>query len=289
MTPAAGAPAGHPAGWQCGATRFDLTARALVMGVVNVTPDSFSDGGRFLDPEAALTHARALLDQGADLIDLGAESTRPGSDPVAPEEQWRRLAPVLEPLARIPGACVSVDTASAWVAERAVAAGAKVVNDVSALGDSEMAGVVAQAGAGLILMHMRGEPRTMQADPHFQDVRREVSAFLIERARAAEAAGVAKAAIALDPGIGFGKTLAHNLALLAGVGELAEHGYPVVIGASRKSFLGRLLDHPVEDRLAGGLAIAAITAFAGARIVRTHDVAATLDAVKVAAALRGAR
>ncbi len=289
MTAAAGATAGHPAGWQCGATRFDLTARALVMGVLNITPDSFSDGSRFLDPVAALTHARALLDQGADLIDLGAESTRPGSDPVRPEEQWQRLAPVLEPLARSPGVCVSVDTASAWVAERALAAGAKVVNDVSALADPAMAGVVAHAGAGLIVMHMRGAPRTMQSDPRYQDVGREVSAFLVERAGAAESAGVARAAIAVDPGIGFGKTLAHNLALLAGVGELAAHGYPVVIGASRKSFLGRLLDRPVEDRLAGGLAVAAITAFAGARIVRTHDVAATLDAVKVAAALRGAR
>jgi dihydropteroate synthase len=290
MSRAAGIPAAHPAAtWQCGATRFDLTARALVMGVLNVTPDSFSDGGRFLDPEAALAHARALLAEGADLIDVGAESTRPGSEPVAPEDQWQRLAPVITPLAGQPGACVSVDTANAWVAERALAAGARVINDVSGLRDPAMAGVVARAGAGLVLMHMRGEPRTMQADPRYDDVRADVTEFLLDRARAAEAAGVPRAAIALDPGIGFGKTLAHNLALLAGVSALAAYGYPVVIGASRKSFLGRLLDRTVEERRDGGLAVAAIAVFEGARIVRTHDVAATLDAVTTAEALRRAR
>ena len=274
--------------WQTARFRIDL-AQPRVMGIVNVTPDSFSDGGRFLDPAAALAHGRTLIAEGADLIDVGAASTRPGSEPVAPEEQWQRLAPVIAPLAQFPGACVSVDTASARVAERALAAGARVVNDVSGLRDPAMAGVVARAGAGLVLMHMRGEPRTMQSEPHYDDVRADVTDFLLERARAAEAAGVPRPAIALDPGIGFGKTLDHNLALLAGVSALAAHGYPVVIGASRKSFLGRLLDRTVEERRDGGLAVAAIAVFEGARIVRTHDVAATLDAVKTAEALRRAR
>jgi dihydropteroate synthase len=290
MSRAAGIPAAHPAAlWQCGASRFDVTTRALVMGVLNITPDSFSDGGQFLDPAAALARGRTLIEEGADVIDVGAESTRPGSEAVAPEEQWQRLAPVIAPLALHPGACVSVDTASAWVAERALAAGARVVNDVSGLRDPAMAGVTARAGAGLVLMHMRGEPRTMQAEPRYDDVEAEVTGFLLDRARAAEAAGVPRAAIALDPGIGFGKTLDHNLALLAGVAALVAHGYPVVIGASRKSFLGRLLDRTVEERREGGLAVAAIAVFEGARIVRTHDVAATLDAVKTAEALRRAR
>jgi dihydropteroate synthase len=184
---------------------------------------------------------------------------------------------------------VSVDTASAWVAERALAAGARVINDVSGLRDPAMAEVTARAGAGLVLMHMRGEPPTMQAEPRYDDVQAEVAEFLLGRAQAAKSAGVTHAAIALDPGIGFGKTIEHNLALLAGVAALAAHGYPVVIGASRKSFLGRLLDRTAAERRDGGLAVAAIAVFEGARIVRTHDVAATIDAVKIAEALRRAR
>ena len=277
-----------PAAWQCGSQRFDLTKRALVMGIVNVTPDSFSDGGRFLEPSAALAHARMLIEQGADLIDLGAESTRPGSDPVAPEEQWRRLAPVIEPLAN-EGVCVSIDTASAWVAERALAAGARVVNDVSALGDPEMVGLVARTGAGLVLMHMQGQPRTMQLDPRYMEVRREVWEFLFDRASTANSAGVGPDRIAIDPGFGFGKTLEHNLALLGMVNGLASRSYPVVVGVSRKSFLGRLLDRTVDERAAGGVAVAAIMAYEGARIIRTHDVPGTLDAVKIAEALVHAR
>jgi len=278
-----------PAAWQCGSRRFDLGKRALVMGIVNVTPDSFSDGGRFLEPSAALAHARMLIEQGADLIDLGAESTRPGSDPVAPEEQWRRLAPVLEPLAKDAAVCISIDTSSAWVAERALAAGAQIVNDVTALDDPSMAGVVARAGAGLVLMHMQGQPRTMQLDPQYREVVREVWEFLIDRASMAKSAGVGPDRIALDPGFGFGKTLEHNLALLGMVNDLAAGGYPVVVGVSRKSFLGRLLDRTVDERAAGGVAVAAITAYEGARIIRTHDVPGTLDAVKIAEALRRAR
>ena len=289
MNPSAGAGAsGVARTWRCGARTFDLAARPLVMGVLNVTPDSFSDGGRFLDPGAALAHADRLLAEGADLIDAGAESTRPGAEAVPHAEQWRRLAPVLAGLAAR-GACVSVDTASAWVAERALGAGAQVVNDVSALGDPAMAGVVAGAGAGVVLMHMRGTPRSMQDHPHYEDVRAEVEAFLLARARAAEGAGIAREAIAVDPGIGFGKTVEHNLALLAGIAGLARRGYPVVIGASRKSFLGRLLDLPVGERQEAGLAVAAIAVFEGARVIRTHDVAATVRAVRIAGAVRGAR
>jgi dihydropteroate synthase len=275
--------------WRCGPRRFDLGTRTLVMGVLNVTPDSFSDGGHFLEPEAALARGRALIAAGADVIDVGAESTRPGAEPVPADEQWRRLEPVLAPLAAEPGACVSVDTGSAVVAGRALAAGARVVNDVTALGDPAMAETVARAGAGVVLMHMRGTPRTMQDDPRYDDVVAEVTEFLLGRARLAMAAGVQREAIAIDPGIGFGKTDTHNLALLAGLGQLVGHGYPVVVAASRKGFLGRLLEVPVGERLEGGLAVAAIVAFLGARVVRTHDVAETRRALRIADALRDAR
>jgi dihydropteroate synthase len=259
------------------------------MGVVNITPDSFSDGGRFLAPEAALTHARRLLTEGAELLDLGAESTRPGARPVPADEQWRRLSPVLETLARETGACLSVDTASASVAERALAAGAHVVNDVTALGDPAMAGVVARAGAGLVLMHMRGTPADMQDDPRYQDAASEVAAHLAARLDDARAAGIDRDYVALDPGIGFGKTVQHSLELLARLESLAVLGRPILVGVSRKSFIGHLLDLPVDQRLEGSLAAAAVAVFLGARIVRTHDVAATVRAVRVAGALRGAR
>ena len=292
MSRAAGIPAAHPAAvWQCGASRFDLTARALVMGVLNLTPDSFSDGGRFLDPAAALAHGRTLIEEGADLVDVGAESTRPGSDPVTPGEQWERLAPVIAPLALLPGACVSVDTASAWVAERALAAGARVVNDVSGLRDPAMAGVAARAGAGLVLMHMRGEPRTMQAEPHYDDVEADVTDFLLERARAAEAAGIPRAAIALDPGIGFGKTPDQNLELLRRLDELGTLGRPVLVGVSRKSTLGRIVGDAsaTAGTLAGSLA-AAVAAFErGASMIRAHDVRETVEALAVAHAVERGR
>jgi dihydropteroate synthase len=274
--------------WRCRGHAFDLSRRTLVLGVVNVTPDSFSDGGRFLAPDDALAHARRLLAEGADLLDLGAESTRPGAAPVDPETQWRRLEPVLGPLAR-EGAILSVDTASAPVAERALAAGAHVVNDVSALGDPAMGAVVSRAEAGLILMHMQGTPADMQRDPRYEDAPAEVAAFLADRLAGAERLGVAREAVALDPGIGFGKTVAHNLALLTRLAPLAALGRPIAIGVSRKSFLGKLLDLPVEARLEAGLAAAAIAVFQGARIVRTHDVAATVRAVRIADALRAAR
>ena len=284
-------PAAPAAGlsWRCRAQAFELGERALVMGVVNITPDSFSDGGRFLDPAAAIAHARKLVAEGADLLDLGAESTRPGSTSVPADQQLSRLMPVLEALVA-DGACVSIDTSHVTVARAALAAGARVVNDVSALGDPDMAGVVAAAGAGLVLMHMQGTPATMQRSPHYEDAAREVREFLAERLAAARAGGIAAECVALDPGIGFGKSLEHNLQLIARLDELAELGRPIVLGASRKSFLGRLLgDAPPGERLEGGIAAAAIAAFLGARVIRTHDVAATVRAVRVAAAAATAR
>jgi len=275
--------------WRCRDITFDLGARTLVMGVVNITPDSFSDGGRFLAPEAALAHAQRLLAEGADLLDLGAESTRPGARPVPPDEQWVRLAPVFEGLSNQPEVVVSVDTASASVAERALEAGARVVNDVSALGDAPMAGVVAGAGAGIVLMHLRGTPADMQRDPRYDDPAGEVADHLSRRMVTARAGGIEDQQMALDPGIGFGKTVRHNLELLARLETLAELGRPVLVGVSRKSFIGQVLDLPVDQRLEGGLAAAAVAVFQGARIVRTHDVAATARAVRVAAALREAR
>jgi len=277
--------------WRCRDVVHDLTDRVLVMGIVNVTPDSFSDGGRYLDPDAAVERAHRLLADGADLLDIGAESTRPGSAAVPPAEQWRRLAPVL---ARIrgdrPDAVLSVDTRSADVAERALGEGARVVNDVTALGEPAMAGVVARSGAGLVLMHMRGTPETMQRDTTYGDVTAEVASYLESRLAAAEAAGVRRECVALDPGIGFGKSAGGSLELLARISELSASGRPVLVGASRKSFLARLTgdDGPPEGRLAASLAAAAIAVWQGARILRVHDVAETVRAARVASAARRA-
>jgi dihydropteroate synthase len=273
--------------WRCREHTFDLSSRTLVMGILNVTPDSFSDGGRYLEPAAAIRRGRELLAAGADLLDVGAESTRPGAEPVAAAEQVRRLAPVLEGLA---GTVLSVDTASAEVAAAALSRGASIVNDVTALADPGMAAVVAAAGAGLVLMHMRGTPRTMQSDPRYDDVVGDVTAFLRARMAVAVAGGIAGECVALDPGIGFGKTARHSVELLAATAELAAIGRPVLVGASRKSFLGRLTGE--EDpgrRLEAGLAAAALAAVEGARILRVHDVDATVLAVRVADAARAAR
>jgi dihydropteroate synthase len=273
--------------WRGRGLVFDLSARTLVMGILNVTPDSFSDGGRYLEPAAAIARARELLASGADLVDVGAESTRPGSEPVAAAEQVRRLAPVLDALA---GAPISVDTGSAEVAADALSRGAAIVNDVTALSDPAMAGVVANSGAGLVLMHMRGTPRTMQLDPRYDDVVAEVASFLRERMAVARAAGVAEEAIALDPGIGFGKSAQHSVELLAATAELAALGRPVLVGASRKSFLGRLTGEEDPDRRhEASLAAAAIAAFEGARILRVHDVGTTVRVVRIADAARAAR
>ena len=276
--------------WACRERVFSPGERALVMGILNVTPDSFSDGDRFFEPAAAIARGRQILDEGADLIDVGAESTRPGSQPVPAAEQWRRLEPVIGALREDPRACLSVDTADSVVAGRALAMGVEVINDISALGDPRMGPVVAAARAGVVLMHMRGTPADMQNAPRYGDAPAEVAAWLEERLEVAKAAGIAAEAIALDPGIGFGKTVEHNLDLLARISAVVSLGRPVLVGVSRKSFLGRLLDEaPVHERLEGGLAAAAIAVFEGATIVRTHDVAATVRAVRTAQAIRRRR
>ena len=277
--------------WRCRDVTFDLTDRVLVMGIVNVTPDSFSDGGRYLDPGLAVARCHELLAEGADLLDLGGESTRPGSADVPAAEQWRRLEPVLTAMTRErPEAAISVDTRSAEVAELALAAGARIVNDVSALADPAMGDTVAHAGAGLILMHMRGTPETMQRDTAYGDVTTEVATFLRERVDAAGVAGVARECIALDPGIGFAKSAQGSLELLARIPELAAIGRPVLVGASRKSFLARLTgdEGPPQERVPASLAAAALATWQGAHILRVHDVAATVRAVKIASAARKA-
>jgi dihydropteroate synthase len=262
--------------------------RPSVMGVLNITPDSFSDGGvHFGDPDAAAASARRMVEAGAAIVDLGGESTRPGADGIPLDEELRRVVPVLE---RLEGVPVSIDTAKAEVARQALALGAELVNDVTALrGDPELAGVVADSGAYLCLMHMRGEPRTMQRDPSYGDVAAEVTAFLEERLRAAVDAGVPEERICLDPGIGFGKTVEHNLELLRRLSVLGQLGRPLLVGVSRKSSLGRVLGEPRATRgtLAASLG-AAVAAFGhGASIFRVHDVREHVEALTVAAAVEG--
>jgi dihydropteroate synthase len=256
--------------------------------VLNVTPDSFSDGGAFLAPEAALAHARAMVAEGADLLDVGGESTRPGADPVGPEEELRRVMPVVEALAFEGAIPVSIDTSKAVVARAAAAAGASFVNDVTAFrGDPGMAAAVAEAGADVCLLHMQGEPRTMQENPRYDDVVAEVKAFLDERLAFAVREGIAEERVWLDPGIGFGKTLDHNLELLRRLGEIVALGRPVVIGASRKRFIGTLTGRPELDRAAGTIAANVLAFERGAHMFRVHDVAATRDALAVASATVG--
>jgi dihydropteroate synthase len=259
--------------------------RGALVGVLNVTPDSFSDGGLHLGLEAALAHGRRLAAEGATIVDVGGESTRPGSEPVPAEVEMQRVLPVIAGLAA-DGIAVSVDTSKAVVAQAALAAGAVLVNDVTALrGDRAMAGVVAESGADLCLMHMLGEPRTMQDDPRYDDVVAEVERFLAERAEVAVAAGVPRDRIALDPGIGFGKTLAHNLALLRALPRLAKLG-PLLLGVSRKRFLGALTGREAaDDRVAASVAAALYCYRGGAHLLRVHDVRATADALAVERAL----
>jgi dihydropteroate synthase len=255
------------------------------MGVVNVTPDSFSDGGLYLDPAAAIAHGEELAAQGAAILDIGGESTRPGAAPVAADEELRRVEPVIAALA---GAAetISVDTSKATVAAAALDAGASIVNDVTALrGDPEMAALVADRGAGLVLMHMAGDPRTMQVDPSYEDVVAEVRDFLAARLEAAVAAGVEESRIWLDPGIGFGKTDRHNFELLRGIPELAILGRPILLGTSRKSFIGRADGSETDDRLGGTIATSILAATAGASILRVHDVREMSQAMTVVSAI----
>ena len=258
-----------------------------LMGVVNVTPDSFSDGGLYLDPEAAIAHGRELVAAGAEILDVGGESTRPGAEAVAQDEELRRVIPVIEGLVATEDQ-VSVDTSKAAVAAAALEAGAAIVNDVTALrGDPEMAALCAERGAGVVLMHMRGKPRTMQDDPRYEDVVDEVKAFLAERLEAAVAAGIAEDDIWLDPGIGFGKTAAHNMELLRRLGELRDLGRPLVIGTSRKSFIGRVDGADAGERLGGTIASSVLAAAEGAAVLRVHDVAEARQALAVATAILG--
>ncbi|HEY7457040.1 MAG TPA: dihydropteroate synthase [Solirubrobacterales bacterium] len=255
-----------------------------LMGVVNVTPDSFSDGGLFLDADAAIAHGRKLVEQGADILDVGGESTRPGAEEVSEGEELRRVVPVVRGLAG--ATTVSIDTSKLAVAEAALDAGASIVNDVTALRrDPQIGALCAERGVGLVLMHMQGEPRTMQDDPRYEDVVAEVGAFLAERVEVAVGAGVAEERIWLDPGIGFGKGLEHNLELLRRLGELRELGRPLVVGTSRKSFIGRIDGSPVDARLGGTIASSIYAAAEGADVLRVHDVAEAAQALKVADAI----
>jgi dihydropteroate synthase len=262
---------------------------ARLMGIVNVTPDSFSDGGLFLDPERAIAHAGRLVAEGADLLDIGGESTRPGARAVSAEEELERVGPVLDGL-RGTGVPISIDTSKLPVAEAALDAGAEIVNDVTALrSEPELAALCAERGCVLVLMHMQGTPRTMQENPTYDDVVDEVKAFLAERSEFATSEGVDQERIWIDPGIGFGKTVDHNLELLRRLGELRDLGRPIVIGASRKSFIGKLTGREVHERLGGTIAANVLALLGGASVFRVHEVLELRQALDVAAAIIGER
>jgi dihydropteroate synthase len=268
--------------WQYRDGTFQLDARTLVMGVLNITPDSFSDGGAFLKPAKALEQARRMVADGADIIDIGGESTRPGAQPVSVDEECARVIPVIEQFAREIDAPLSIDTRKPQVAAAALAAGAHIVNDVAGLGEAGMASVVREYRAGLVVMHMQGHPQTMQEEPVYGDVVAEVGAFLRARVEAALAENIAAKAMVADPGIGFGKTLEHNLALLRQLPEIERlAGRPLLVGISRKRMIGAITGREVDDRLAGSLGAAAFAVLRGARIIRAHDVKETCDMLKV--------
>jgi len=265
---------------------IEFSDRPLIMGVVNVTPDSFFDGGRYCDPAAAVAHALRLVEDGADLLDIGAESTRPGADVVNEAEECRRAIPVVIAVAKAVKVPISIDTSKAAVARAALAAGASLVNDVTALrGDPGMVDLVAGTGAGVVLMHMHGTPRTMQQAPRYDNVVARVSEFFRERISFAMARGIARSQIILDPGIGFGKLLGHNLALLAQLRQFTQFECPVLVGVSQKSFLGQLVNRPVQDRQWATAAAVAMAVDRGAGILRVHDVRSMKDVVQVAAAI----
>jgi dihydropteroate synthase len=263
-----------------------LGLRTRVMGVLNVTPDSFSDGDLYPDLPAALDAARRMVDDGADVIDVGGESTRPGAEPVEETEEANRVLPVIEGIKKALDVRVSVDTCKASVARRAIESGADMINDISALRDREMLPLLRETGTPVVLMHMRGEPRTMQRETRYEDISAEVVGFLQDCADTAAAAGLSNDKILIDPGIGFGKSVTGNMILLNELPALNRIGRPVLIGASRKSFIGKVLDLPVEDRLEGSLAVAAFAAALGAHMVRAHDVRATLRVVRMIDAIR---
>ena len=265
----------------------DPADRVLVMGILNVTPDSFYAGSRMIDTDAAIKAGLAMIEHGADIVDIGGESSRPGAAHVSVEQELHRVLPVVEGLYSRTSIPISVDTTKARVAQAALRAGATIINDITSLrGDPDMAQVIAEAGATVVLMHMQGRPETMQEEPHYVDVASEVFDFLLQRAEVAMAAGISADAIIVDPGIGFGKRLEHNLALIRALPKLASCGYPVMVGVSRKSFLGLLLDLPTSERLEGTIAANAIAIFGGASIIRVHDVKEGRRTADVAIRLR---
>jgi dihydropteroate synthase len=273
--------------WHLSDRVLSISSRPLVMGIVNVTPDSFSDGGKCTSVDAGVQHGLELIDQGADLLDIGGESTRPGAVPVALEEELARVVPVVKGLAAQTKVPLSVDTSKAEVARQCLAAGAHIINDVTALaGDPAMAEVVRSSGAGVLLMHMQGTPATMQIEPHYDEVVADVRRFLADRVQALHSVGIAREKMVLDPGIGFGKAVAHNLALVARLGEFQILGLPVCLGVSRKGFLGKVLGRPVGERLAGDLAAVCFAMSRQAvQLVRVHEVRETKDAITMFAAL----
>ncbi|HEU4355162.1 MAG TPA: dihydropteroate synthase [Actinomycetota bacterium] len=272
--------------WHAGGRVLDCAERTLVMGVLNVTPDSFSDGGRFLDPQAAVAQGLQMVEDGADIVDVGGESTRPHADPVSPDEEGARVVPVIERLAEVhPGLAISIDTRKPEVARAALAAGACIVNDVSGGRSEGMFEVVREADAGMVLMHMLGDPKTMQDNPHYDDVVAEVHEYLGGRIEAAEWAGIRPEALAIDPGIGFGKNLEHNLSLIHRIDALRDLGRPILVGPSRKRFIGAILDLPEDQRVEGTAAAVAWLIGQGAHIVRVHDVRQIVRVARVVDAI----
>ena len=276
---------------QCGRYRLKISGpsfRPLVMGVLNVTPDSFSDGARFSSLDAAITQAELMIESGVDIIDIGGESTRPGSPPLSIEEELRRVMPVLYAL-RDCGKPISVDTRRPEVMHEAMIAGVDMINDITGFRDEDSLSLLRDSDCALCIMHMQGTPQTMQHDPNYDDVVREVSEFLLQRADAAASEGIDRRRLCIDPGFGFGKTLEHNLELLANVGCIQHQlSLPLLVGLSRKSMIGKLTDKPVEQRMAGSIAAALYAISQGARIVRVHDVAETVDAISVWQAVKNA-
>lgn len=268
--------------WACRKHRFVVEYRPLIMGIINVTPDSFSDGGQFFDPAAAISHGKQLIAEGADILDIGGESTRPGSQPVPREEELRRVLPVVEGLADA-GVPLSVDTNKAAVARRCLTAGASIINDVTGLkGDPDMPHVVAESQAGAVVMHMQGTPATMQENPFYQNVLQELEDFFQERLETLAKAGIPIERLALDPGIGFGKTQEHNLTLMANLDRYRKFSRPIVLGVSRKGVIGTIVGRPRQERMVGSVAAACLAAaHGGVQVIRVHDVSATRDAVRL--------
>jgi dihydropteroate synthase len=270
-----------PTLWSFPGSDWELGKFPKLMGIVNVTPDSFSDGGAFFDPLHAVDHALQLVEEGADLLDIGGESTRPGSTSIPLEEELRRVIPVIERVAQRVATPISIDTTKAEVARRALAAGAAIVNDISGLTrEAAMLSVCAEAKSGVICMHMQGTPQTMQADPRYKDVLTEITAYLAERISQLEQSGVPRERVVIDPGIGFGKTAAHNLEIVRNISRFRALGRPVLIGHSRKRFLQKLIGRPLDERFAGTLAVSIATALQGVDVLRVHDVRATRDALR---------